>query len=84
MKRASVEFKLDNIENICILGSKFPEADHQTWGRVKAYTTRTEDSGMDTTKEQWTEPTLTELDIADETQVGDGPTTDLTDPAPQS
>lgn len=39
---------------------------------------------MDTTKEQWTEPTLTELDIADETQIGDGPTTDLTDPAPQS
>lgn len=39
---------------------------------------------MDTSKEQWTEPTLTELDIADETQVGDGPTTDLTDPAPQS
>jgi len=84
LKRTSVESDIDIFENICIVSSKFPEAEHQTWGKVKAYTTRTEDSGMDATKEQWTEPTLTELDIADETQVGDGPTTDLTDPAPQS
>ena len=36
-------------------------------------------------KETWTEPTVTEIDIADETLVGDGPDNDGVDPAqPQS
>ncbi len=39
---------------------------------------------MNEEKSTWTSPTVEEIDIAEETMIGDGPTFDGADPAPQS